>query len=223
MFGDYYPRAFDSRGADRTLRDQRGAIRDAGSQAAHEAAYKGCVLALLPEEPAGRISTRNAGALCFRATLTRHPDEEKSTGLNLINPPLGARFYYLTQTNDATSDVQEISCEIRALHIEHLTNALDAVMRCVTAYAALTEAVLETRAVRLAEPSVTPAVLVEGLTRQLSGVGLHTSFGPSWTPVPGAEASVGTRGLKEDFRTFLHIHSEWRPPCTVVSPLARLD
>ncbi len=180
-------------------------------------AYEGCILALLPEEPAGRISTRNAGAIFFRATLTRRPDKEKSTGLNLGNPPPGARFYYLAQTNDATSDVQEISCEIRALHTEQLTGALDAILRCVTAHAALTEAVLETRAVRLADPSVTPAALVEGLARQLSGAGLHTSFGPSWTPVPCAVASVGTRGLKEDLRAFLQTHPAWR------SPLARLD
>ena len=192
-------------------------LRDAGSRVAHEAAYEGRVLALLPEEPAGRISTRNAGAVFFRATLTRRPDEGKSTGLNLGNPPPGARFCSIVQTGDAASAVQGISCEIRALHTEQLTGALDAVLRCVTAHAALTEAVLETRAVRFADPSVTPAALVEGLARQLVGVGLHTSFGPSWIPIPCADASVGIRGLKEDFRVFLQTHLAWR------SPLAWLD
>ncbi|CAA9421736.1 MAG: hypothetical protein AVDCRST_MAG78-1089 [uncultured Rubrobacteraceae bacterium] len=84
-------------------------------------------------------------------------------------------------------------------------------MRSVTAHAALAEAVLETRVVRLANPLATPAPLVEKLARQLSGAGLHASVGPSWTPAPGADASVGTRGLEGFFEAFLGAHSEWRP------------
>jgi hypothetical protein len=126
------------------------------------------------------------------------PGEEESTGLDLGHPPPGARFYSLVQTGDAASGVQEISCEIRALHIEHLTGALDATLRFVTAHAALTEAVLETSVVRLVDPAVTPAELVEGLARTLFSAGLRISFGPSWTPTPCANASVGIRGLKED-------------------------
>ena len=191
----------------------KGAIRRDGPQTAYEVAYEGRVLALLPEEPAGRISTRNAGAISFRATLTRRPDEEKRTGFTLGDPPPGARFYSLVQSGDAASAVQEICCEIRALHIEQLAGALDAVLRSVTTYAALNEAVLETRAVRLADPFVTPTALAEGLARQLSRAGLCASFGSSWTPAPFADASVGTQGLQEDFRSFLRTHPEWRPPC----------
>ena len=64
---------------------------------------------------------------------------------------------------------------------------------------------------RLADPSGTSATLVETLARQLSGAGLRASFGPSWTPAPGADASVGTRGLEGFFEAFLGAHSEWRP------------
>ena len=140
------------------------------------------------------------------------PGEEESTGLDLGHPPPGARFYSLVQTGDAASGVQEISCEIRALHIEHLTGALDATLRCVTAHAALTEAVLETSVVRLVDPSATPAELVEGLARTLFSAGLRTSFGPCWTPTPCANASVGIRGLKEDLRALLQAHPARKSP-----------
>ncbi len=128
----------------------------------------------------------------------------------LGDPPPGARFYSLARTCDATSDHMEISCEIRALHVEQLTGALEAVLRSVAAHAALTEAVLETRAVRLADPSVAPSPLVETLARQLSDAGLRPSFGFSWTPAPGADLSVGTRGLEDAFETFIAANPVWR-------------
>ncbi len=175
-------------------------------------AYEGRVLALLPEEPAGRISTRNAGAISFRATLTRHSGGGIPSGPVLKDPAPGARFYSLAQTEDVASATQEISCEIRALYAGELSVALDAVLRSLTAHAALTEAVLETRAIRLADPSITPAPLAEELARQLSGTGLRVSSGPSWTPsVPGADASVGTRGFEDAFETFLRAHPAWQP------------
>ena len=128
----------------------------------------------------------------------------------LGDPPPGARFYFLVCTRDATYGNTEISCEIRALHVEQLTGALEAVLRSVTAYAALTEAVLETRAVRLADPSTAPPQLVEALARQLSDAGLLPSFGPSWTPASGAHLSVGTRGLEDAFETFVASNPVWR-------------
>jgi hypothetical protein len=130
----------------------------------------------------------------------------------LGDPPPGARFYSLARTRDAASGNTEISCEIRALHVGQLTGALEAVLRSVAAHAALTEAVLETRAVRLADPSAAPSPLVETLARQLSDAGLRPSFGLSWTPAPGADLSVGTRGLEDVFETFLATHPTWRLP-----------
>jgi hypothetical protein len=124
--------------------------------------------------------------------------------------PAGARFYSLARTCDAASGNMEISCEIRALHVGQLTGALEAVLCSVAAHAALTEAVLETRAVRLADPSAAPSPLVERLARQLSGAGLRPSFGPSWTPAPGVDLSVGTRGLEDAFETFMGANPAWR-------------
>jgi hypothetical protein len=167
-------------------------------------------LALLPEEPAGRISIRNAGAIHFRAILSPCPDGERQIVPILGDPPPGARFYCLARACDDGSDNQEISCEIRALHVEQLTGGLDAVLRSVTAHAALTEAVLETRAVRLAEPSSASSPLVDTLARQLSFAGLVPTFGSSWVPTPGAHLSVGTRGLEEAFETFMAASPAWQ-------------
>ncbi len=159
---------------------------------------------------AGRISTGNAGAISFWAIFSRRPDEERRDVPVIGDPPPGARFYSLARTRDAASGNTEISCEIRALHIEQLTVALEAVLRSVAAHAALTEAVLETRAVRLADPSAAPSPLVETLARQLSDAGLRPSFGPSWTPAPGADLSIGTRGLEDAFETFIAANPAWR-------------
>lgn len=135
----------------------------------------------------------------------------------LGDPVPGARYYSLARDYDPASATCRISCEIRALHGEQLTYALDAALRSVTAHAALTEAVLEIQAIRLAEPSVTPPKLVKKVARHLSEHGLRPSFGPSWTPAPGAGASVGARGLEEALKEIFRAHPALRPerwPCT---------
>jgi len=186
------------------------ARRDAAFGTALEESSEGGVLALLPEEPAGIIFTRNAGVTYFQAMLSQRPDGNSIVGPILGDIPPGARLYSFAQTRDADTGNLEISCEIRALHIEQLTGALNVVLRCVTAHAALTEAVLEARAVRLADPSAAPSPLVKTLARQLSDVGLRPSFGASWVPVPGADLSVGTRGLEDAFETFVAASPAWR-------------
>lgn len=167
-------------------------------------------MVLLPEEPAGRISTRNAGAIYFRAILSQRPDWERRVVPTVGESSPGARFYYLAHASDAGSGYEEISCEIRALHVEQLIGALDGVLRSVVAHAALTEAVLETHAVRLADPSPASSPLMEALARQLSSAGLSPTFGSSWVPTPGADLSVGTRGLEEAFETFVAASPAWQ-------------
>lgn len=167
-------------------------------------------LALLSGEPAGRISTRRAGVVYFEATLTMRPGETIPSGPILGEPTPGTRFYSLTRSNDSASGACKISCEIRALHHDPLATALNTVLRSVTAHAALAEAVLETRALRLAEPSVTPAYLVEKLARQLQQHGLHPTFGPFWTPVAGADVAVGSRGREEDIQALLYSYPGWK-------------
>jgi hypothetical protein len=164
---------------------------------------------LLPEEPAGRISTSSAGAISFRATLKRRPADGIHSGPLLGDPSPGARFYSLVRTDYPVSATSQISCEIRALHQAQLTAALDSALRSVTAHAALTEALLETCIVRLASPSETPVPLVQELAQRISSTGLRVTLGPSWTPAPDADASIGTRGLEESFETYLQAHPRW--------------
>lgn len=107
----------------------------------------------------------------------------------------GAKLYRLRLSYDEPG-MCRLSCEIRALRTDHLAAALDLVLRRVTEHAALAEAVLETRAVRLASPAAPPAILLERLARLLWEAGHRVSFGPSWEPLPaGIVISVGSRGL----------------------------
>lgn len=170
------------------------------------------VLALLPGEPPGRISTVNAGAVSFEATLAYRPGEERPDGLTIEALRLpGAKLCHL-HSSDGPPGTHRLSCEIRALRAAHLTAALDVVLRRLTEHAALAEAVLETRAVRLAAPTAPPAVLVERLARHLWEAGLRVSFGPSWAPVPaGTGISVGTRGLDTALEGSLREHPAWCP------------
>jgi hypothetical protein len=189
-----------------------GPVAVSGKSSAGDGEGSCRVLSLLPEEPAGRISTRNAGAISFEATLKWQLDDGITAELVLDEPPTGTRFYSLAQVEDTVSAIRRVSCEVRAFYAEQLTSALDVLLRCVTTHAALSEAVVETRAVRLADPAVTFATLVEALARQLWDAGLPISFGPSWKPAPDADVSVGTRGLEEAFEAFLLTHPAWKLP-----------
>jgi hypothetical protein len=175
---------------------------------------------LLSGEPAGRISTSNAGAVSFLATLSWPPGDGIPAGPVLGEPVPDARFYSLVQTDDAASATRRVSCEIRALSTEGLTRAIDGALRSATAHAALTEAVLEIQVVRLANPSETLPALVEELARQLGEAKLPVSFGPSWATAPDAAVSVGVRGLEEDFQTFLRAHPTWRTPFRLSAPFS---
>lgn len=168
-------------------------------------------LALLPGEPAGRIPTVSAGAVSISATLHAGTGEPMPSGPVLGEPcPPGAKLFFLEQSR-GPSEVCRVSCEVRALRPGPLVGAVDAVLRSVADYAALAGAVLEIRLVRLADPAIPPAALVEGLARQLWEAGLRVSFGPSWTPAAGADVSVGTGGSEATFEDFLRDHPAWRP------------
>ena len=113
---------------------------------------------------------------------------------------------------DGCAEWRRISCEIRALRAGDLAAALDEVLRAVVALATLAEAVLEACAVCLAEPATPRAPLVQGLARDLWSAGLPVSFGPSWTPAPGADIAVGARGLEVELEHFLREHPAWQLP-----------
>jgi hypothetical protein len=189
-----------------------GSVAVSGKTSGGDGKESQSVLCLLSEERAGRISTRNAGAISFEATLKWRPDDGIMAGLVLDEPTPGARFYFLAQVEDAVAAILRVSCEVRAFYAEQLTGALDVLLRYVTTHAALSDAILEIRTVRLADPTVTSATLVEALARQLWNAGFPVSFGPSWKPAPEADVSVGTWGLEEAFEAFLLTHPAWKLP-----------
>ncbi len=117
----------------------------------------------------------------------------------------------VAETQDPGSSWRRIiSGEIRALTQQELGSALDAVLRSVTTAAALTEAVLEVEAVRWATPKVGSASALQALARDLWEAGFPVRFGPSWTPVPGADVCVGVGGTNRDLGDLLSAHPSWR-------------
>lgn len=180
---------------------------------------------LLSGEPAGRISTTSAGVAFFEATLSPRPGDAAPRP-EPGEPPPGARFLFPAWEVEPASSARRFSCEVRALRAAALTAALDGLLRAVTAHAALADAAVEARAVRLAEPAAHPAPLVEVLARDLWDAGFPVTFGPSWTPAPGACAAVGIGGL-EEVEAFLREHPAWRvvghvPPWTAAGAEAAL-
>lgn len=178
-------------------------------------------VALLPEEPAGRVSTVSAGAALFEAVLSPDPDIGlDGDGLLLTipdEPPPGVRVLSTCRTADPASLTQRLSCEVRSPSPSALAFALERLLRSVTARAALANAVLETQAFRLAVPAVYPAQLVESLARDLWDAGFPVSFGPSWTPAPGASVAVGAAGLEGEMEAFLRDHPAWQGASRVPS------
>lgn len=157
---------------------------------------------MLPEEPAGLIPTRAPGAVRFEVKLTWRSPEEAVLGSIIPSPLKGVRFFYLDGTNGATgpgeTETRCISGEIRAFTEKDLDDALDSVLGSVTSMAALTEAVLEVKTVRVARPRTLSRGAVVGLASEVWGAGFGVRFGPCWTPLwDGVEAAVGIGGLGE--------------------------
>lgn len=87
--------------------------------------------------------------------------------------------------------------------------ALQTVLRALADAAALSGALLETRAALVAQPEVAPAVAVQALALDLWGAGFAVRFGPSWTPSPSGELVVGFRGAAAEMVRFLEAHPSW--------------
>ena len=164
-------------------------------------------VALVPEEPAGRISTTCAGAAFFEATLRPRPGDGLSAPA-LGDAPPSARFFAAWES-DPVSSSYRFSCEVRALRTAALAASLEGLLRAMPAHAALADAGLEARAVGLAVPVVPPASLVQGLARDLWAAGLPVGFGPSWAPAAGAAVAVGTGGDVGEIEAFLRAHPRW--------------
>lgn len=168
---------------------------------------------LLPDEPAGMISTSAAGVVDLHATLTwRSPDHMPSGRvLDILSVSDGETFRYaLSESADSSQAARCISGEIRALTARELGFALDAALRAISDLSALSEAVLEVSAIRRSWPVATPTRTLEGLARDLLEAGFPVRFGPSWTPAREVDVSLGVRGARRELAEFLQRHPSWR-------------
>jgi len=186
--------------------DLRGGPPGRGAGGPLRAPRRRRIVALLPGEPAGTITTRAAGAIGFEATLAwRHPEEVPSEP---VLPELcGAARCSIVETEGPEEATRFLVGEIRAFSPAELGAALEAVLRRVMAVAGLTEAMLELGAVRSVPPRVASPRALEELAYDLWSAGFPVRFGASWAPAPEADVFVGSGdgGL----RGFLRSHPSW--------------
>lgn len=154
-------------------------------------------MALLPEEPAGLVVTRAAGRAEVRATLLWRDPADRPETPTLPQPPSDGRYRrFIRETDDPVSASRALEGEVRALDEGCLARALEETLRGIVRVAALTGAVLETRAVRTAPPLVGAPRAVQSLARELHGAGFPVRFGCSWSAgsAPEADVCLGTGG-----------------------------
>lgn len=159
-------------------------------------------------EPAGTVATRTAGVAEFSATLLwdRHEDAPPAPTL----PTLPGNVRCSVAETDAPGEARrELLGEVLALTERDLGRALETVLRSLTAAAALSGAVLETRVVRGARPRAAPSGAVQALALDLWDAGFAVRFGPSWTPAPGGGVAVGFGGAEAELGRFFGAHPSW--------------
>lgn len=143
----------------------------------------------------------------FGATLAwRSPDDVPREPL--LPDLRGSVRCSITEARVPGPSTRRITGEIRALEAAELGSTLEAVLRALTAAAALTEAVLEVDAVRTVAPRVSAPPALEELARDIWAAGFWVRFGPSWTPAPPADVCVGV-GDDGGLREFLGSHPAW--------------
>ena len=123
--------------------------------------------------------------------------------------PEPARFS-VVETDDPAMPKREILGEILALSDRELGSALETVLRSLTITAALSEAVLETRATRVWSPGSASATTLQALALDLWEAGFCVRFAPSWTPVPEGTLGLGVLGAEKQMKGYLRAHSTWR-------------
>ena len=126
--------------------------------------------------------------------------------------PISGDEYHrvITETDTPETTSRELSGEIRAFDARFLAGALEETLRAVMRAAALSDAVLGMRAVRVHQPVVSEPRAVEGLARDLLQAGHRVRFGRSWTGgvAPDAAVCLGTGG-EPGLETFLAEHPAW--------------
>ena len=159
-------------------------------------------------DPAGTVATRTAGLLEFSATLSWNKVEDLPQGPTLAATPERARCSFV-ETDDPETGRRGILGELMALSQGDLGLALQSVLRSLTASAALSDAVLETRAARVTPPASAPATTLQALALDLRDAGFQVRFAPSWTPVPVGTIGLGTLGAEQELQSFIEAHHWW--------------
>ena len=159
-------------------------------------------------EPAGTVATSTAGLLEFSATLSWDRVEDVPPVPTLPALPESARCT-VVETDDPATGRRGILGEILARSEDDLGSALETVLRSLTATAALSDAVLETRATRVTPPGAAPVTILQALALDLWDAGFEVRFAPSWTPVPEGVIGVGVHGAEQELESFLRAHPSW--------------
>jgi hypothetical protein len=160
-------------------------------------------------DPAGTVATCTAGLLEFSATLSWNRVEDLPQAPTLPVLPDTARCT-VVETDDPETGKRGILGEILAFSERDLGSALQNVLRSLTTSAALSDAVLETRAARVTPPASTPATTLQTLALDLRDAGFGVRFAPSWTPVPGGAVGLGILGAEQELQSFIEAHLSWR-------------
>jgi len=144
-----------------------------------------------------------------KATFHWRPDGmPRETVLPELRHDERVRCAFVEETDKITFS-RKITGKVRAFTEPDLSRTVEWVLRSISTAAALSEAVLEARAIWIGSPVVTPATVLEALAMDLRSAGFPVSFGRSWSPVPNVEAAVGTGGAEPDFVEFLRGHPSW--------------
>ena len=160
-------------------------------------------------DPAGTVATRTAGLLEFSATLSWNRGDDLPKAPTLPALPETARCSVF-ETDDPEAGKRDVLGEILALSERDLGSALEKVLRSLAISAALSDAVLETRATRVTPPASVPATTLQALALDLWDAGFGVTFAPSWTPVPEGSVGLGILGAEQELQSFIEAHLSWR-------------
>lgn len=160
------------------------------------------------EDSAGTVATCSAGLIGFSATLSYRRTEDVPGAPLLPALPDTVRCS-VVETGDHEENRREVLGEILALSETDLGLALETVLRSLTITAALSDAVLETRAARVVPVRRAPAATLQALALDLRDAGFGVRFGPTWTPLAEEAIGLGIRGAEKELTRFVEAHPSW--------------
>ena len=161
------------------------------------------------EDLAGTVATRSAGLIEFSATLSFRRAEDVPEAPTPPVLPERARCS-VVETYDIAENRREILGEILALSEGDLGSALETILRSLTIAAALSDAILETRAACVATVRPAPAETLQALALDVRKAGFPVRFAPTWMPLAEGEIGLGVSGKEQELRGFLKGHPSYR-------------